>query len=92
MTNRFDNARNATKALLEGLGHADITFPGLDKNGKVQVSFTHTECGTAQTWQLSNITKRLKADETIAPCSHCGARRRTANATLASAVAALARK
>lgn len=85
-TTRFDNVRNESKKLLEELGCSDISFPGFDKNGKVQISYKHEVCGETQLWQYSNITKRLKADSTVAPCSKCGAQRRTVKATIASAI------
>jgi len=84
-TTQFDAKRNEAKALMEAVGLTDISFPGIDKFGKALVTFTHTECGTTQTWQLGNVKKRLKADANTAPCSHCGAKRRTMNATLKSA-------
>ncbi len=85
MTTQFDKARNETKTLMEAVGLSNVSFPGIDKSGKAQVLFTHTECGTEQTWQLGNVKKRLKADPNTAPCSKCGGKRRAMIATLASA-------
>jgi hypothetical protein len=85
MTARYDNVRAQTKLLLETLGHTNVVYGGFDKNGKVQVTFTHSVCGEEQVWQASNITKRLKIDPNTAPCSKCGGKRRAMIATLASA-------
>lgn len=85
MSTQFDKARNEAKTLMEAVGLTNVVFPGVDKFGKVQVMFTHVQCGTEQTWQLGNVKKRLKLNPTTAPCSCCGAKRRTANATIASA-------
>lgn len=80
---RYAESRNRIKNSLELLGHTDVKFVGINKQGKVAVSFLHPVCGTEQIWQASNITKRLVADPNTAPCSKCGGKRRTAEATKA---------
>jgi hypothetical protein len=82
----YSGGRNKIKKALEDLGHTEVTFGGILNSGKISVSFLHPVCGTQQTWQASNITKVLKADPNTAPCSHCGAKRRTAEATRVSAL------
>jgi hypothetical protein len=79
-SHEFQNniSRNRIKASLEALGHVNIHFPEVLKNGKIAVQFTHSVCSTEQSWQASNITKRLAADPTIAPCRVCGGKRRAA--------------
>ena len=79
-------SRDRIKVALEALGHENVVFDGFNKYGKVGVSFLHPICGTQQTWAGGNITKQLAANPTIAPCSHCGSKRRTAEATRISAL------
>ena len=69
--------------MLKQLGHVDVNFGQILKSGKISITFTHQACGTTQTWQASNITKVLKKNPHVAPCSKCGAKRRTSVATLA---------
>lgn len=81
---RFQEGRNRIKKALEDLGHVNVELGGF-KTTKYAVSFFHPVCGTQQTWQASNITKVLKNDPNTAPCSLCGPKRRTTNATKISA-------
>jgi hypothetical protein len=48
--------------------------------------FVHPICETVQVWSATNLQKRLKEDPNTAPCSHCGSKRRTAEATRVSAL------
>ena len=78
---RYGQTRDRIKKNLEDLGHTNVEFVGFEKYGKISVKFTHSTCGTTQTWSSSNITKALDKHPAIAPCSKCGAKRRTDAAT-----------
>lgn len=61
---------------------SDIQYAGLNEYNKTTIIYKH-RCGAKQEWTLSNIRKQLDKDSTIAPCSVCGAKRRTDAATKA---------
>jgi hypothetical protein len=69
------------KTLLEGAGYTQVENLGVNKNGKREWSFVHSACGTSSRMVFGNIQSGLKKDPTNPPCSFCGSKRRTANAT-----------
>lgn len=83
---KYDESRNKIKKALEDLGHTDVTLNGFNKSGQMSFRFFHSVCGTEQVWSSTNLQKRLKEDPNTAPCSHCGSKRRTVEATRVSAL------
>lgn len=80
---KYEYGRQHIVQKLINLGLEQVTIGETTKNEKISVRFVHPICQTSQIWQASNITKVLKKDPNTAPCSKCGASRRTKNATLA---------
>jgi hypothetical protein len=83
---QYSESRQRTKSLLEKFDYADVTDAERTHYGRIQLRFTHIACETTQVWTLTNLEKVLKKDPNTAPCSHCGSKRRTAEATRVSAL------
>jgi len=81
---RQERLAEEEQEMLEGL-YINVTGPVVDKYKHRTWTFVHPECGTKQTWVYGNILKRLKEDPKSVPCSYCGGRRRSKNATAVSA-------
>lgn len=71
------------QTILQEAGYTNVENLGVNKNGKREWRFLHPECNTVSTMVFGNIQAGLKRDPYNPPCSHCGSKRRTNNATKA---------
>lgn len=80
---KYSTSRNNVIAKLATLGTDNIEYVGIKQFNKTTIRFRHICCDTTQDWTISNLRKAFHKDPNTAPCSKCGASRRTKNATLA---------
>lgn len=56
--------------------YTQIETPVPNEHNKMVWTFTHTVCGTTQSWTMNNLNTRMKAAPDQIPCRKCGGSRR----------------
>lgn len=76
---RYEAVRKVLRTKLEAL-YENVCEGERTHYGRLTWTFTHSHCGTRQTWTATNLEKQMKMNPDEVPCKKCGGTRRMKSA------------